>query len=194
MTMRGHENDNAVRLWRIDADGSNLKRITNGENDSFRSVRLAESGCTTPAEANFPGCVSRSTAEMRNSCTPTSAGGSWGVFLIIDLSPDERRFVTFSTRADTSTNTYTRKLGIFNADSAESPAALRHSESEVQREARQVFALLRMGKHWLTPSPVTRMRVIFGCNRSMENRAGRLPSFTATGFLELTGRPTRKNF
>ena len=121
------------------------------------------------------------------------AGGSWGVFLITGLSPDERRFVTFSIVPDTSTNTYTRKLGIFNADSLESPALSVTSNPRFSANTAGV-ALHRMGRHWLTPLPVTRMRVIFGCNRSTENRAGRSRSFAATGFLELTGHPTRKNF
>jgi Tol biopolymer transport system component len=33
--MRGHENDGAVRVWRMDVDGSSVKRLTNGENGNF---------------------------------------------------------------------------------------------------------------------------------------------------------------
>jgi hypothetical protein len=35
VTMRGHDNDNSQRLWRMDADGSNIKRLTAGDSDGF---------------------------------------------------------------------------------------------------------------------------------------------------------------
>jgi Tol biopolymer transport system component len=50
------------------------------------------------------------------------SGPEWGVFPIVAVSPDDRQFVSYSSRAEASTNTYTSRLGIFNSDSADSPA------------------------------------------------------------------------
>ena len=121
MTMRGHENDNAVRLWRVDADGSNLKRITNGESDTF-PICAPDGKWVYYTGGNKFSWMRVSLGGGNAEQLRPPAGGPWGVFLISGLSPDERRFVTFSIVPDTSTNTYTRKLGIFNADSLESPA------------------------------------------------------------------------
>ena len=121
VTMRGHENDNAQREWRMDADGSNLKRLTSGETDILPSCApagkwLYYNGGRESVWMRVP--VAGGTAEQ---IKPRS-GPEWGVFPIGAVSPDDRRFVSFSTRAEASTNTYTSRLGIFNGDSADSPA------------------------------------------------------------------------
>jgi len=119
--MHGHENDNAQRLWRMDADGSNLKRLTSGETDFLPTCAPAGKwvyyyGGTDSAWMRVP--LAGGTAEP---IKPRS-GPEWGVFPIVAVSPDDRRFVSYSSRAEASTNTYTSRLGIFNGDTAESPA------------------------------------------------------------------------
>jgi serine/threonine protein kinase len=121
VTIRGHENDNAQRLWRMDADGSNLKRLTNGETDFSPSCAPAGkwvyyNGGRESLWMRVP--LAGGNAEQ---IKPRS-GPEWGVFPTTGVSPDERRFVTFSIRAEGATNTYTQRLGIFNSDSAGSLA------------------------------------------------------------------------
>lgn len=118
-TMRGHENDNADRLWRMDADGSNLKRLTSGENDFLPQCAPAGKwvyyfGGSVPW-MRIP--LQGGTAEQVKR--PSAA--DWG-FPITGVSRDEQRFVAYSTHLETATNTYNRRLGIFNAAQTDSPA------------------------------------------------------------------------
>jgi Tol biopolymer transport system component len=131
VTIRGHENDNAQRLWRMDADGSNLKRLSSGETDFLPSCAPAGkwvyyNGGRESLWMRVP--LAGGTAEP---IKPRS-GPEWGVFPIVAVSPDDRRFASFSTRAEASTNTYTSRLGIFNSDSADSPALSLEPDSRLR--------------------------------------------------------------
>jgi len=44
VTISGHDNDNSGRLWRMDADGSNLKRLTSAKTSSCPGALRLESG------------------------------------------------------------------------------------------------------------------------------------------------------
>jgi len=118
--MRGHEGDSSVRLWRMDADGSNVKRLTNGENDSIPVCAPAGKWVYYSGGSNSPWMRVTLDGATTEQLHPHIEQG-WGVFPMAALSRDERNFVSYSTRADVSTNTYTRKLGIFSSDSVESP-------------------------------------------------------------------------
>jgi serine/threonine protein kinase len=119
-TMRGHENDNLQHLWRMDSDGSNLKRLTDGENDTFPTCAAAGKSVYYNGGSKSPWmrvALEGGTPEQLQPRTETG----WGVFPISGVSWDDRRFVSYSTRADAATNTYKQKLGIFGSGSVESP-------------------------------------------------------------------------
>jgi len=121
VTISGHDNDNSGRLWRMDADGSNLKRLTSGEDEFL--PRCAPAGkwvyYTGSGESRWMR-VSLAGGSAAEQIKPRDRS-EWAVFPISNVSPDDRRFVAYSTRADASTNTYNALLGIFNSDSPESP-------------------------------------------------------------------------
>jgi Tol biopolymer transport system component len=103
----------------MDADGSNLTRLTSGDTDVLPNC--APSGkwvyYTGGAEASWMRVpLAGGAAEQ---IKPRS-GSEWGVFPITGVSWDDHQFVAFSTRAEAA-NTYNSRLGIFNGDSAESP-------------------------------------------------------------------------
>ena len=119
-SMRGHDNDQLLRLWRMDADGSNLKRLTNGESDSIPVC--APSGKWVYYNAGAKSLWNRVTLDgaTTEQLHPRVETG-WGVFPISAVSPDERRFINYSTSPDVATNTYRQRIGIFSADSVEAP-------------------------------------------------------------------------
>jgi eukaryotic-like serine/threonine-protein kinase len=119
IAMRGHENDNSQSLWRLDADGSNLKRLTNGESDGFPVCAPAGKWiyyvAGTRSWMRVP--LAAGTAEQIKP-----RGAEWEVFPITGVSPDDQRFVAFSTHVDASTHEYSSRLAIFNSASIDSPA------------------------------------------------------------------------
>jgi Tol biopolymer transport system component len=134
--MRGHENDNAARLWRMDADSSNLKRLTSGESDAAAVCAPAGKwiyyygGSATPW-MRIP--LQGGTAEQ---IKPRS-GSEWGVFIISSVSWDDQRFVAFSTRAKAA-NTYNSRLGIFNAAQPDSPVLSLDPDSRLKVSGRGI--------------------------------------------------------
>ncbi len=121
ITMRGHENDNSQRLWRMDADGSNLTRLTSGDSDSFPNC--APTGKWVYYSGNTESPWMRVALEKGGSeqIKPRS-GSEWGVFPIAGVSWDDHQFVAFGTRVEASTNTYSQRLGIFKSASVDAPA------------------------------------------------------------------------
>jgi Tol biopolymer transport system component len=118
VSMSGHENNNAKRLWRIDADGSNLKRLTNGENDILPVCAPAGKwvyyyGGTQNAWMRIP-----LEGGMPERLKPR--GAEWGVFPISGVSNDDQRFVAFSSRPE-GANVYEARIGIFNPAEIDSP-------------------------------------------------------------------------
>jgi len=120
IAMRGHENDNSQRLWRMDADGSNLKRLTSGESDGVPIC--APAGKWVYYNDGFKSHWMRVALEGGTSEQIKPRGSEWEVFPITSVSWDDRRFVAFVTRVEASTNAYSQRLGVFNSDFVESPA------------------------------------------------------------------------
>jgi eukaryotic-like serine/threonine-protein kinase len=122
ITMRGHDNDNSEHLWRMDADGSNLTRLTSGVSDDFPNCALTGKWVYYySGDAKSPWTRVALAGGSSEQITPRS-GPEWGVFPITGVSWDDHRFVAFSTRAETSTNTYIQRIGVFNSASVDSPA------------------------------------------------------------------------
>jgi eukaryotic-like serine/threonine-protein kinase len=120
-SMHGHENDNAVRLWRVDADGSNLKRLTSGQSDVI--AHCAQAGKFVYYFAGPP-----TISWMRillDGGTPEPlkprSGSGWGLFPINAVSWDGQQFLSYSSVAQAG-NTYRKRLGIFSAGQTDEPA------------------------------------------------------------------------
>jgi serine/threonine protein kinase len=114
--MRGHQGSPLGRLWRVDADGSNLKQLTNGESDGgtvcspggklvYYFDGQASHWSRIPLEGG--------TAEAVNLSLPK--GGAR--FPITGISPDDRLLISFTTISDPATNTYKHKIVIAKTDS-----------------------------------------------------------------------------
>ncbi len=122
ITMRGHDNDNSEHLWRMDADGSNLTRLTSGVSDELPNCAPAGKWVYYySGDAKSPWTRVALAGGSSEQLTPRS-GPEWGVFPITGVSWDDHRFVAFSTRAETSTNSYSQRIGVFNSASVDSPA------------------------------------------------------------------------
>lgn len=118
--MRGHGNDNAARLWRMDSDGSNLKQLTSGQNDGLPNCTPTGKWVYYSGGRESPWM--RIPVEGGSAETLQPRGSAiWSVFPISGVAPDDRRFVAFGTEADASNNTYHKKLGIFSAASVDAP-------------------------------------------------------------------------
>ena len=113
--MRGHDADGATRLWRMDADGANLRRLTAGENDvlplcsaSGKWVYYTELGEQRWMRVPLEGGASEA---LPSSGVPGSA-----VFPLLAISPDGRFLATFGSVPNPSTNVYKHELAIINTD------------------------------------------------------------------------------
>ena len=130
VTMRGHENDDSPQLWRMDSDGSNLKRLTTGDGGTAPRCAPAGKWVYYSGGAEFPWMRIPLEGGTPEQIKPSS-GPEWGVFQISGISRDDQRFVAFSTRADAS-STYSGRLGIFNAAQADSPRLSVRPDSRIK--------------------------------------------------------------
>jgi serine/threonine protein kinase len=117
--MRAH--DNSGGLWRLDADGSNLKRLASLESDGFPACAPGGKWVYYNGGSASPWMRIAPQGGAAEQIKPRS-GPEWGLFGISAVSWDDQRFVAFSTRIDGSTNAYRQRFGIFNAAKTDSPA------------------------------------------------------------------------
>jgi serine/threonine protein kinase len=118
--MRGHETGSAMRLWRMDADGANLKRLTEGESD-FLPL------CSTGGKWVYYTDGER----QRWMRVPLESGVSEalsfsrvpgaGVFPLQAISRDGRFLAVFGSLSDPATNTYKHKMAILDTDVLSAP-------------------------------------------------------------------------
>ena len=120
-SMRGHESKDTKRIWRIDADGANLQPLTGGGEDNLPVCSYAGKWIYYSAGG----------IEVRWMRVPLEGGAAEPLdaskagprgFPATGVSPDGRMVVTFSTVVDPATNTYKRKLMVFNTESMGNPA------------------------------------------------------------------------
>ena len=114
--MRGHEGSPLGRLWRVDADGSNLKQLTDGQSGGGavcspggKLVYYFDGKSSHWSRIPLEG----GTAEAVNLSLPK--GGA--TFPISGISPDDRLLVAFTSTPDPATNTYKKKILIAKTDS-----------------------------------------------------------------------------
>jgi serine/threonine protein kinase len=129
--MRGHETDSAMRLWRMDADGANLKRLTEGETD-FLPL------CSTGGEwvYYFDGGRERwmrvGLESGRSEALPFSGvPGAAAVFPLQAISRDGRFLAAFGSVPDPATNTYKHRWAILNTDALSAAPRMLEVDSRV---------------------------------------------------------------
>jgi len=121
IAMHGHDNDNSEHLWRMNADGSNLTPLTSGDTDVFPNCAPNGKWVYYNGGDKSPWMRVPLTGGAVEQVKPRS-GPEWGVFPISAVSWDDHRFVAYSTRAESSTNTYIQRIGVFDSASVDSPA------------------------------------------------------------------------
>jgi Tol biopolymer transport system component len=118
--MRGREGSDTGQIWRMDADGSNPKRLTNGKDD-FRPLCSPQgkwlyyyegknvAWMRIPLEGGTPELL-----------PPNGVPGS-PTFPPSSISRDGRLMAEYGTVVDKATNTYKSAIAIINTDSFTAP-------------------------------------------------------------------------
>ena len=125
--MRGREGRASVNLWRMDADGSNVKRLTEGEDDIL-PVCSAEGKWVYyfDGKANHM----RVPLEAGKAEVLRSAGVSGSAtFPLTSISRDDRMLVSPGTAPDTTTNSYRTRFAVIKTNSLDAPAQILDADS-----------------------------------------------------------------
>jgi eukaryotic-like serine/threonine-protein kinase len=133
VAMMRHESGNRMNLWRMNIDGSNLRRLTDGQSDALpvcspvgdwvyyfdakndKRMRLSLQG-GPPEDSPFSGVPGAS------------------VDAIQALSRDSRMLAMYGSIADTTTNTYRSKFAIVDTSSVKAPAILLDADRRVSAQ------------------------------------------------------------
>jgi WD40 repeat protein len=120
ITMGGREGNDALRVWRMDADGANLKRLTDGESDFFPRCSpqgkwvfyydgKADHWARVPLEGGTPEVL------------PAIGVPGSPIFAIGSISRDDRMLAVYGTVIDKATSTYKNSIAIVNTASLNAP-------------------------------------------------------------------------
>jgi eukaryotic-like serine/threonine-protein kinase len=130
VAIRGREARESANLWRMDADGSNLKRLTEGEDDSFPN-------CSAASEWVYyfggkPGGFMRVPLDGGKPESLPSLGvpGSPN-FPLFSVSRDDSMLVFYGSVPDPAASSYKRELGFFKATSLAAPAQILKPDSRI---------------------------------------------------------------
>jgi serine/threonine protein kinase len=122
-SMRGHESKDTRRIWRMDAEGANLEPLSEGEGDDL--PRCATAGKWVYYGASEENEVRWMRVAVEGGAPEVVNTGKFGPkFLLASVSRDGSSIVTFSTVADPATNTYKKKIVVFNTASMGAPSAV----------------------------------------------------------------------
>jgi serine/threonine protein kinase/Tol biopolymer transport system component len=128
--MRGREGRASVNLWRMDADGSNLKRLTGSEDDVLPVCSpqakwvyyfdgKANHRMRVPLEGGNPEI-------LRSPGVPGSP-----IFPLSSISRDGAMLITNGLVPDPATSTYKNKLSVIKTNSPDAPAQILDADSRI---------------------------------------------------------------
>jgi eukaryotic-like serine/threonine-protein kinase len=119
-SMSGRERHASSNLWRMDADGSNLKRLTDGEDDGLpvcspigKWVYYLDPKGSRRMRVPLEG--------GKSEALPLQAVPGSPTYWISDISRDDSMLVAPVTLPDPSTNTYTRNLTVIKTNALSAP-------------------------------------------------------------------------
>jgi eukaryotic-like serine/threonine-protein kinase len=118
--MRGREGKDTAPIWRMDADGANLKRLSDGEDDFWPVCSVAgkwvyfvdgkaDRRTRVPLEGGPPEVL------------PAIGVPGTGIRPFSGISRDDRMLATFETVVDKTTSTYKSDIVIINSTSLNAP-------------------------------------------------------------------------
>jgi eukaryotic-like serine/threonine-protein kinase len=120
LSMSGREGRSSSNLWRMDADGSNLKRLTDGEDDGL-PVCSPIGNWVYYLDAKASRRMRVSLDGGKSEALPSQAVPGSPTYWISDVSRDDTMLVSPVTLPDPSANTYSRKLVIIKTTALDAP-------------------------------------------------------------------------
>src|SRR6267143_1915824 len=128
--MRGREGRASANLWRMDADGSNLKRLTEGENDVlpvcstegkwvYYTNRKANRWMRVPLEGG------------KSEVLPSTGVPGSAPFPLSSISRDDRVLVAYGLVPDSATNAYKNRLAVIKTNSMDAPFRILDADSRI---------------------------------------------------------------
>jgi Tol biopolymer transport system component len=118
--MRGREGNDTGQIWRMDADGSNLKRLTNGKDD-FRPLCSPQGKWVYYYEGKSNGWMRIPLEGGTPELLPATGVPGSPTFPLSSVSRDGRMMAEYGTVVDKATNTYKSAIAIINTDSFAAP-------------------------------------------------------------------------
>ncbi len=130
VSMRGREGRASENLWRMDADGSNLKRLTESEND-FLPV-CSPAGKWVYYFGAKPGKWMRVPLESgKPEALPSPGVPGSAIFPLSSISRDGSMLITYATVPDPATNTCKKQFGVIKTNTLDAPAQILDADSRI---------------------------------------------------------------
>jgi serine/threonine protein kinase len=120
ITMRGSEAHVAANLWRMDPDGSNMKRLTEGEEDAF-PVCSPEGKWVYYYDVSNNQWMRVPLEGGKSEKLPSAGVPGSPIFSITNISRDDAMLATNGSVPDPATKTYLKKIGILKTSSLDLP-------------------------------------------------------------------------
>jgi hypothetical protein len=114
--MRGREGDDTGQIWRMDADGSNLKRLTSGKDD-FRPLCSPQGKWVYYYQGKTFGWMRVPLEGGTEEVLPANGVPGSPAFPPSSISRDDRMMAEYGTVVDKTTNTYKSAIAIINTNS-----------------------------------------------------------------------------
>jgi len=130
VAIRGHDGSESENLWRMDADGSNLKRLTGGEDD-FAPLCSQEGNWVYYFSGKADGLMRVPLEGGKPEGLPSvSVPGSPG-FPLFDISRDDAMLVIYGSVTDTGASAYKNRLALFKITSLGAPTKTLEADSRI---------------------------------------------------------------
>ncbi len=128
--MRGHEGSSAGNLWRMDADGSNLKRLTEGDENGWPNCGVQDEWVYY--FKGDPGHWMRvPLAGGKQEILPSPGIPHSAVFPISDASRDGRMLVASGSVPENGTSSYAKKFAILKTNAPDAPLQILPADQRV---------------------------------------------------------------